>query len=88
MSWMAFGVRVCHAADHVHGHSIGRDLTGGFYARRLQAYPSDFCRKLAELVGDTLQHFLVHHQGPTGALSRAGDRPIPRTRPVSGNKGC
>ena len=45
-------------------------------------------KTLAELVGDTLQHFLVHHQGPTGALSRAGDRPIPRTRPVSGNKGC
>lgn len=66
------------SSDHVHGQSIGRDPSGGFYTRRLQAYPSALCRTLAELIGDTLQHFLVHHLGPTGALRRTGDRHIPR----------
>ena len=65
-------------AEHVHGHSIGRDPSGGFYTRRLQAYPSALCRELAELIGDTLQHFLVSHQGPTGALRKPGERQIPR----------
>lgn len=66
------------SSDHKHGHSIGRDPTGGFYTRRLQAYPSGLCRALAELIGNTLQHFLVNHQGPTGALRKSGDRSIPR----------
>ena len=66
------------SSSHVHGPSIGRDPAGGFHTRRLQSYPSDLCRELAERIVRTLQRMWLQFAGPTGALTTGAILPRPR----------
>ena len=67
------------SSTHQHGHSIGRDPTGGVYTRRLQTYPPKLCAAMARMIFLTLCRFSSTHTGPTGALSNIDDRAAPRT---------
>ncbi len=66
------------SGSHTHGKSIGPDGTGGFYTRRLQAYPVELCRRLALCVIRTLVKMVESNSGPTGALRKAHDLAAPR----------
>lgn len=73
------GIRCPGLSDtHQHGHSIGRDPQGGFYTRRLQAYPSDLCKELAIRITRTLGKFYATFTGPTGALTTGASLSRPR----------
>ena len=63
---------------HWHGPSVGPDGQGGFLTRRLQAYPSELCRQLADRIMRTLRWMHEHQAGPTGALKSSTDLAAPR----------
>ena len=64
--------------SHSHGQSIGRDPQGGYFTRRLQAYPSNLCKELAIRVIKTLKVFYSTASGPTGALTIGATMSRPR----------
>ena len=63
---------------HFHGPSVGPDGEGGFLTRRLQAYPSELCKQLAERIVRTLKWMRSTNAGPTGALKVSSDLAAPR----------
>ena len=77
--------------QHWHGPSVGPDGKGGFLTRRLQSYPSELCRQLAERIVRTLLWMRDQDAGPTGALKGALDMAAPRITSWStmarGNRG-
>ena len=54
--------------NHVHGRSVGMMSSGEFASRRLQEYPSELCRVLAEAMLFTLLFYWSQGAGPGWSL--------------------